>query len=78
MDTIEDAVRKIGSQDKLASLLGVTQGAISQWATGRTNPSPAYVARIYRDLGVDLRYMHPDVFFLHDLPSPVPSEEVPV
>lgn len=62
MDTIHDAIRLAGTQKNLAEICGVTQQAISKWIHGKSRPAAASVSRIYRKLGVDLRWLHPEVF----------------
>ena len=78
MNTIAHAIKKAGTQEDLARICGVSQSAVSQWATAQSLPSPKYVALILRELGVDLRSFHPEVFYMNDhtLPpfSPEPKE----
>jgi DNA-binding transcriptional regulator YdaS (Cro superfamily) len=38
MSAIERAIEKVGSQQKLADLIGVSQGLISQWINGAQIP----------------------------------------
>lgn len=42
------------SQDQLAKLLGVTQGAVSQWEKGRTIPDTPYMLEMAKIFGVPL------------------------
>jgi transcriptional regulator with XRE-family HTH domain len=75
MDTIHKALLKAGTQQKLADVCGVSQSLVSQWMRGKRTPSPVAVARIYRNLSVDIRYLYPDVFDLKSLKT-ILKEEV--
>lgn len=53
MTKIESVRKAAGmSQGELARLLGVTQGAVSQWEQGATNPTVSRLAEIARIFGV--------------------------
>jgi len=75
------AIKKAGNQKRLAEICGVSQSAISQWATDQTIPSPKFVGIILKKLEIDLRFLHPDVFGTDDpatppiLPVPHPEQQ---
>ncbi|MFA9487097.1 MULTISPECIES: transcriptional regulator [unclassified Moraxella] len=46
MNNIDALIQHYGSQELLAKALGVTQGAISQWKTGKTTISPTNALKI--------------------------------
>ena len=50
------------SQAQVASKLGVSQGAVSQWENGRTRPDPDQLVQLARLFSVSLDY------FVEDLP----------
>jgi len=70
MKTLHDALLICGTQQNLANICKVSQSLVSQWISGKKSPSPASVVSILRETGIDLRYLHPDVFIL-----PVPNLE---
>jgi DNA-binding transcriptional regulator YdaS (Cro superfamily) len=47
MSAIQKAVKCLGSQDKLADAIGVSQGRVSQWANGELIPTK-YFPLIHR------------------------------
>lgn len=61
---ISRAIATLGSQSALASGLGVTQGLISQWSTGRLKvPAERCIAIEQATNGAVTRYeLRPDVF----------------
>jgi len=69
MKTLHDALQICGTQQNLADKCGVSQSIVSQWTSGKKSPSPASVVSILRETGIDLRYLHPDVFVLPDTPG---------
>ena len=53
MKTIEEARKAKGmTQEQLAKLLGVTQGAVAQWENGLTHPSFLMLPKVASALGV--------------------------
>ncbi|WP_442915178.1 helix-turn-helix domain-containing protein [Leptospirillum sp. Group II 'CF-1'] len=70
MDTIHKALLRAGTQQRLADVCGVSQPLVSQWMSGKRTPSPVAVARIYRNLSVDIRYLYPEVFDVESLTLP--------
>lgn len=59
MNAIEKYRKKIGiSQSKLADILGVTQGTISQWEKGVTSPTVSKLPEIAKALNCGI----PDLF----------------
>lgn len=46
MNAITRAIEHFGSQEKLAKALNVTQGAISQYASGQKRPSAEIAIRL--------------------------------
>ena len=46
MNAITRAIEHFGSQEKLAKALGVSQGAVSQYATGQKRPSAEVAIRL--------------------------------
>lgn len=64
MNPIKSAVKKVGTQGRLAKLLGVTQGMVSAWSTGRKKVAPHWCSRIERatDNAVTRFELRPDIF----------------
>ena len=55
MDAIRNARRSKGyTQEQLAKLMGVSQGAITQWETGVTHPSFALIPKLAGVLGISI------------------------
>jgi tellurite methyltransferase len=53
MKEIEEARKAKGlTQEQLAKLVGVTQGAVAQWENGQTHPSFPVLPRLAAALGV--------------------------
>ena len=53
MKTIEEARKAKGmTQEQLAKLLGITQGAVAQWENGLTHPSFQMLQKVASALGV--------------------------
>lgn len=53
MKTIEEARKAKGmTQEQLAKLLGITQGAVAQWENGLTHPSFQMLPKVASALGV--------------------------
>lgn len=53
MKTIEKARKAKGmTQEQLAKLLGITQGAVAQWENGLTHPSFPMLPKVAAALGV--------------------------
>lgn len=53
MKTIEEARKAKGlTQEQLAKLLGITQGAVAQWENGMTHPSFQMLPKVASALGV--------------------------
>ena len=53
MKTIKDARTALGiTQEQLAAILGVTQGTVAQWETGRSHPSFDKLPKVAEALGV--------------------------
>jgi transcriptional regulator with XRE-family HTH domain len=78
MNTIHEALLKVKNQKTLADICGVSQVAVSKWSTGKATPSASSILKILETLGIDLRWMHPEVF--RDICIPVsstPSSIVP-
>ncbi|MFS1524476.1 helix-turn-helix domain-containing protein [Microbulbifer sp. 2304DJ12-6] len=71
MNAIQIAVRAKRTQAKLAQSLGVTQGLVSAWVTGRKKIAPHWCLPIEQSTnGVITRYdLRPDIF------GPVPEEQ---
>lgn len=63
MDSLRTAIDEFpGGQAALAAALGVTQGAISHWRTGRSRPNVRDVARIEEKTGIPRNVLRPDIF----------------
>ncbi|WP_444897921.1 helix-turn-helix domain-containing protein [Microbulbifer sp. SSSA005] len=64
MNTIKRAVKSVGTQGRLAQLLGVTQGMVSAWATGRKEIAPHRCSQIERVTfgAVTREELRPDIF----------------
>ncbi|GAB2879203.1 transcriptional regulator [Microbulbifer echini] len=64
MNAIKNAVNKVGTQARLAELLGVTQGMVSAWSTGRKKVAPHWCSQIERatDKTVTRYELRPDIF----------------
>lgn len=71
MNTIHEALQKVKNQKNLADICGVSQVAVSKWSTGKATPSASSILKILETLGIDLRWMHPEVF--RDICIPDPS-----
>ena len=53
MKTIEEARKAKGlTQEQLAKMLGITQGAIAQWENGLTHPSFEMLPKLAEILGM--------------------------
>ena len=53
MQTIREARKALGlSQEQLAKLVGVTQGAVAQWENGLTHPAFAVLPKLAAVLGM--------------------------
>lgn len=66
------AVRKAGSQAKLARMLGVRQTVVSSWLR-RGTPLPAqHVLPIEAALGIPRHELRPDIYPVEDAVPPVP------
>lgn len=64
MNSIQLVVKTVGSQERLAQLLGVTQGMVSAWSTGRKQVAPHWCPRIECVAGgaVTRQELRPDIF----------------
>ncbi|MFA0813990.1 transcriptional regulator [Microbulbifer epialgicus] len=64
MDSIKRAVKTVGTQERLAQLLGITQGMVSAWATGRKRVAPHWCPHIERvtDKVVTRCEIRPDIY----------------
>lgn len=64
MNAIQMAVKAKSTQEKLAQSLGVTQGLVSAWVTGRKKIAPHWCLPIEQSTnGVVTRYdLRPDIF----------------
>jgi len=63
MTNLKAAIKSYpGGQAALATKLGITQGAISHWATGRSRPNILDVARIEKKTGIPRLTLRPDIF----------------
>jgi DNA-binding transcriptional regulator YdaS (Cro superfamily) len=62
MSAIKKAVDFVGTQDKFAALIGVSQGRVSQWVNGEPVP-PKYFPRIHRV--TDGQVTHEDLLAEH-------------
>ena len=71
MNTIHEALLKVKNQKNLADICGVSQVAVSKWSTGKATPSASSILKILEALGIDLRWMHPEIF--RDICIPVPT-----
>ena len=67
--SIQTAIRAAGGQKSLATLLGVHQALISQWATARRPVAAHHVLGIEKATGVSRHDLRPDVFG----PAPTPD-----
>lgn len=55
MEAIRNARRNKGyTQEQLAKLMGVSQGAITQWETGATHPSFTLIPKLAGVLGISI------------------------
>jgi DNA-binding transcriptional regulator YdaS (Cro superfamily) len=63
MNAITRAIEHFGSQEKLAKALDVSQGAISQYATGNKRPSAEVAIRLEEASGgaIKAEDLRPDV-----------------
>ena len=63
MNAITRAIEHFGSQEKLAKALDVSQGAISQYATGNKRPSAEVAIRLEEASGGTIKAedLRPDV-----------------
>jgi len=66
----KEAVRKIGSQVKAATLLGVSQAAISKRIVNRQPAAAEWVLPLERETGVSRQALRPDLY-PHESPSTV-------
>ena len=48
------------SQNELATRMGVTQGAVSQWETGESNPQVSALPELARALGCSIDELYED------------------
>ncbi|WP_444902197.1 transcriptional regulator [Microbulbifer sp. SSSA007] len=64
MKPIELAIKTVGTQQKLATALGLSQGAVAQWVTGRRPVPPRQCIPIEMVAGgvVTRHELRPDVF----------------
>lgn len=70
MDDLRTAIEAYpGRQVGIAEVLGITQGAVSHWLTGRSKPRAEDVARIESLTGISRHLLRPDVF------GPAPSAD---
>jgi transcriptional regulator with XRE-family HTH domain len=76
MNTIHEALLKVKNQKNLADICGVSQVAVSKWSTGKATPSASSILKILETLGIDLRWMHPEVF--RDICIPVSTTPFPI
>lgn len=58
------------SQEQLARKLGITQGAVSQWESGKTMPEGAYVQALSVALDVPVGVLFEDQPLQEKAPSP--------
>lgn len=55
MQNLKECRKALGmTQDQLAKLLGVTQGAVAQWENGNTHPAYNLLPKIAAALGVTI------------------------
>lgn len=55
MQTIREARQAKGiTQDQLAKMLGITQGAVAQWENGLTHPSFEMLPKVAEALGIKI------------------------
>lgn len=64
MKPIELAIKAVGTQQNLATALGLSQGAVAQWVTGRRPIPPRQCIPIEEATGgvVSRHDLRPDVF----------------
>jgi DNA-binding transcriptional regulator YdaS (Cro superfamily) len=58
---IIEAITKAGGQSAFGRSIGVTQGAVHQWAAGHTSPSPCKTVKIEKIYGVLVETVRPDL-----------------
>ena len=69
MDDLRTAIEAYpNKQAGVAETIGITQGAVSHWLTGRSKPKAEDVARIESLTGISRHLLRPDIF------GPPPSE----
>lgn len=68
-ERLQAARQGIGTQEKVAELLGVNRAAVSQWETGDTKPSVEMAIKLSLLTGASLDWLlmglHPDVVTVH-------------
>jgi len=60
-ESLKRAIAALGSQVAMAKLLGVTQGAVSKWASRGELPTD-HVLRVEAATGVSRHDLRPDIF----------------
>lgn len=62
LESLQDAVKRVGSQSATARLLGVTQAAVWGWLNRGTQLPAEYVLAIEAATGITKEQLRPDLY----------------